>query len=194
MLAAELDNPQPVSTSLALHENFLRKSHERELLKEFITSHSCGCAGHILQQSTSGHSLVSGQCCRSWDREVSEARSISNLASIAAVTLNPITQWEKTSKDRYALEGIARLVPFTWGNKHATDSNRSGVPDNEQEWRVRQRRGRDDPKYAHHLDVHFPTAPSADTQTATVKPLQNRVYTGDRTNPTGKLPLQAFNA
>jgi len=85
-----------------------------ELLKELVTSRSRGRGRHSLQENTGGPSSCQGNAvgcpsCQAWDRDVSEGGSISNLASIAAVTFNPITQWEKHQKIDIHLKKLQNL-------------------------------------------------------------------------------------
>lgn len=47
--------------------------------------------------------------CQVWDRELPEEGSISNLASVTAVTFNPISQWEKHQKVDRRLRKLQHL-------------------------------------------------------------------------------------
>lgn len=73
------------------------------MLKELVTPCGSGHGRRNAQQNTGGPSWCQGNTagcppCQVWGKEVSVEGSVSNLASVAAVTFNPITQWEKHQK------------------------------------------------------------------------------------------------
>lgn len=84
------------------------------MLKELVTPCGSGHGRRNAQQNTSGPSWCQGNAagcppCQVWGKEVSVEGSVSNLASVAAVTFNPITQWEKHQKIDTRLKKLQNL-------------------------------------------------------------------------------------